>query len=62
MKIPKRHVDFYGDQTRWFVGSVVSLQDPFKVGRIQVRIQGIHSDDLVEIPDEKLHRISIAKV
>ena len=54
MKIPKRHVDFYGDQTRWFVGSVVSLQDPFKVGRIQVRIQGIHSDDLVEIPDEKL--------
>ena len=54
MKIPKRHIDFYGDQTRWFVGSVVSLQDPFKVGRIQVRIQGIHSDDLVEIPDEKL--------
>ena len=54
MKIPKRHIDFYGDQTRWFVGTVVSLKDPFKVGRIQVRIQGIHSDDLVEIPDEKL--------
>ena len=54
MKIPKRHIDFYGDETRWFVGNVISLNDPLKVGRIQVRIHGIHSEDLVDIPDEKL--------
>ena len=52
--IPKRHVDFYGDQTRWFTGEVKSISDPLQVGRIQVRIHGIHSDDTVDIPDENL--------
>tara|TARA_A100001015_G_scaffold289605_1_gene361654 strand:+ start:363 stop:1178 length:816 start_codon:yes stop_codon:yes gene_type:complete len=52
--IPKRQIDFYGDQTRWFLATVKSLEDPLKVGRIQVRIIGIHSDDQVDIPDENL--------
>ena len=52
--IPKRHIDFYGDQTRWFTAEVKSISDPLQVGRIQVRIHGIHSDDTVDIPDENL--------
>lgn len=52
--IPKRHVDFYGDQTRWFTAEVKSISDPLQVGRIQVRIHGVHSDSTVDIPDDKL--------
>lgn len=52
--IPKRYVDFYGDQTRWFTGSVVNINDPKELGRIQVRIYGIHSDNQILIPDDDL--------
>jgi len=45
--IPERHKDFYGDQTRWFVGTVVDINDPLELGRIKVRIYGIHGDDIV---------------
>ena len=51
---PKKNIDFYGDQTRWFTGVVKSLNDPLEVGRIQVRIHGIHSDSQIDIPDDKL--------
>jgi len=51
---PKKNIDFYGDQTRWFTGVVKSLNDPLEVGRIQVRIHGIHSDSQIDIPDSKL--------
>jgi len=51
---PKKNIDFYGDQTRWFTGVVKSLSDPLEVGRIQVRIHGIHSDSQIDIPDDKL--------
>ena len=52
--IPHSQIEFYGDQTRWFVGDVVSLSDPLEVGRIRVRIRGVHSNDKVDIPDEDL--------
>jgi hypothetical protein len=42
---------FYGDQTRWFIGNVVDVNDPLQMGRIRVRIDGIHTDDEQEIPD-----------
>lgn len=35
---------FYGDQTRWFVGRVISINDPLEMGRIKVRIVGIHDN------------------
>lgn len=54
MAIPHPYSDFYGDQTRWFVGSVISLNDPEKLGRVQVRIYGVHSDNKIDIPDEDL--------
>ena len=43
--IPTRYKEFYGDETRWFIGTVVDLNDPMELGRIRVRIMGIHTDD-----------------
>ena len=48
------NINFYGDQTRWFIGDVININDPLQVARIQVRIHGIHSDDLIDIPNEDL--------
>jgi hypothetical protein len=52
--IPRQFVDFYGDQTRWFIGRVVDLQDPMELGRIKVRIFGVHSEDTQAIPTDDL--------
>lgn len=52
--IPKRFIDYYGDQTRWFTGELININDPLELGRVQVRIYGIHSDNRVLIPDEDL--------
>ena len=45
---------FYGDQFRWFVGAVVNNQDPLKLGRVQVRIKGLHSSNTDDIPTRDL--------
>lgn len=45
---------FYGDNTRWFIGTVVDIGDPLQLGRLRVRIDGIHSDDKQAIPDDAL--------
>jgi hypothetical protein len=44
---------FYGDATRWFIGTVINNQDPLHLRRCQVRIHGIHPTDhtLVENAD-----------
>lgn len=52
--IPARYKDFYGDQVRWFTGQVVNINDPIQLGRIKVRIYGIHSESTVDIPDTDL--------
>lgn len=52
--IPKKFIEFYGDAFRWFTGKVVSVQDPLQIGRVQVRIHGIHTDNLELIPNEDL--------
>ena len=52
--IPERYKDFYGDQTRWFVGTVVNINDPLELGRVKIRIYGVHSDNQVDIPDADL--------
>ncbi len=46
--------DFYGDEVRWFIGKVVNTSDPDERNRVQVRIYGIHSEDLTDIPDYAL--------
>ena len=38
-------MSFYGDETRWFVGTV-KKHDPESIGRLQVRIHGIHGPDV----------------
>ena len=44
--IPDTHKHYYGDETRWFVGKVVqSHGDPEELGRIKVRIYGVHPDN-----------------
>lgn len=49
--IPKSFIDYYGDQTRWFLGEVVNVaDDPLKLGRARVRIFGVYD----EIADEDL--------
>ena len=46
--------DFYGDSFRWFIGVVVSNNDPLKLGRVKVRIRGIHSKSEEDIPTADL--------
>ncbi len=47
-KIIENH--HYGDETRWWFGVCISDQDPEMLGRIQVRIYGIHSKNVVDVP------------
>jgi len=43
--IPKSFIDYYGDQTRWFLGEVVNVKDdPLKIGRARVRIFGVYDE------------------
>jgi hypothetical protein len=46
--------DYYGDHFRWFVGIVVNNKDPLKMGRVKVRIRGIHSPDVSQTPTNDL--------
>ena len=49
--IPNTFIDFYGDQTRWFLGEVVNVKDdPLKLGRVKVRVFGVYD----AIADEDL--------
>ena len=43
--IPSDFIEYYGDQTRWFLGEVVKVKDdPLKLGRVKVRVVGVHDD------------------
>ena len=49
--IPRTFIDYYGDQTRWFIGEVINVaDDPLQLGRAQVRAFGVYDD----IKDEDL--------
>lgn len=52
--IPQSHIEYYGDQTRWFIGQVASIDDPLHLGRIKVRIYGVHNSNRSLIPDNDL--------
>tara|TARA_A100001015_G_scaffold319975_1_gene444731 strand:- start:1487 stop:2392 length:906 start_codon:yes stop_codon:yes gene_type:complete len=52
--IPNTHKDYYGDETRWFIGTVKSLNDPLELGRVKVRIFGVHSENSTDVPDGDL--------
>lgn len=42
-----------GDNLRWFVGTVLSTDDPFEKGRVQVRVDGVHSSDPANISSDQ---------
>ncbi len=47
--------EYYGDNTRWFMGRCISNVPPAGLeGRICVRIFGIHTDDVNDIPQKDL--------
>lgn len=49
------NTNFYGDNTRWFIGTVVSHTPPTGYeGRVQVRINGIHSHSTDDVPQHHL--------
>jgi len=50
---------FYGDNTRWWMGVVISTRDPLMISRVQVRIHGIHTGNRADIPDADLPWASI---
>lgn len=50
---------FYGDQFRWFLGKVINNNDPDMLGRVQVRISGIHSNNQTDIPEHTLPWASV---
>lgn len=41
-------LDFYGDNVRWFIGTVVSLADPTEMGRLKVRVIGVHGSAILD--------------
>ena len=47
-------MSYYGDETRWFIGTVINNVDPLKLDRVKVRIHGIHSESITDIADEDL--------
>ena len=51
---------FYGDHNRWFVGLVIDVNDPLKLDRVKVRIQGIHTHDTTLIPNADLPWAQVA--
>ena len=43
--IPNNFIEYYGDQTRWFLGEVVNVKDdPLKLGRVKVKVFGVYDD------------------
>ena len=50
---------FYGDQFRWFLGKVINNNDPDMLGRVQVRISGIHTNNQTDIPEHTLPWASV---
>ncbi len=46
--------EYYGDEVRWFIGVATNNLDPLRLGRVQVRIFGIHSRNVSDIPNNAL--------
>lgn len=48
------HSEYWGDDVRWFMGVVEDIIDPEMLGRVRVRVYGIHSPYLSDIAVEDL--------
>jgi len=58
--IPKTYKEYYGDETRWFVGIVKNIDDPLEMGRVKVRIFGVHPDKSADAMDGELPWAQVA--
>ena len=52
------YVKFYGDRVRWFLGTVTNINDPIQLGRVQIRVYGIHNN----IKDIKMSALPWAQI
>ena len=43
----------------WFEAVVENRFDPLKIGRVQVRVLGIHTDNLQQLPEQDLHWMQV---
>ena len=48
------NTEYYGDDARWFVGVVKAINDPDSLGRVRVRIFGLHTNRTDLIADTDL--------
>ncbi len=52
--------EYYGENTRWFIGIVEEIADPLRLGRVKVRAYGVHNHDTSEIPTHALPWATVA--
>ena len=52
--IPYSYQQYYGDETRWFLGIVIDINDPEQLGRVKVLIFGVHGEDTIDVPNRDL--------
>ena len=43
------NTEFYGDDSRWFIGVVSQIGDIRNLGRVRVRVFGIHNEDTAKV-------------
>ena len=53
-------INYYGDHFKWFEGVVEDRNDPLKMGRVRVRIFGLHTAETNQIPTYLLPWASVA--
>jgi len=51
--------EYYGDSVRWFIGTIVDINDPLKLDRVKVRVYGIHTSSTIDIPTDDLPWASV---
>tara|TARA_R110002153_G_scaffold92390_1_gene224449 strand:- start:170 stop:1279 length:1110 start_codon:yes stop_codon:yes gene_type:complete len=51
--------EYYGDNHRWFLGVVDSIDDPKTLGRIRVRVFGLHTENTNDIKPSDLPWASV---
>lgn len=54
--------DFYGRNYVWWTGEVISREDPLSLGRVQVRIFGIHSLEKIDKNEKPYSKLPWAQV
>jgi hypothetical protein len=53
------NTEFYGDDSRWFIGVVSQIGDIRNLGRVRVRIFGIHNEDTAKVKKSDLPWASV---